>query len=145
MGLAWANLDLIVRPNQSHESRSLPLSLDDLFDLLCVQLTALLDETLPLFMPQLTDRDDCAVHAVDSVLATTGASLGDFVPLMRSGWHRIEDAHDPPGGELAFEDYRDTESPEQRAALVRSWLKTLLLDAGITGHESSIDSLTTPT
>ena len=145
MGLAWANLDLIVRPNQSHETRSRPLSLDDLFGLVCIQLTTLLDETLPLFTPQITNRDDYALHAVDSVVATTGAYLGDFVPLMRSGWQRIEDAHDPPGAELGFEDYGDTESPEQRAAVVRGWLKTLLLDAGISGHESSIDSLPTPT
>ena len=113
--------------------------------MVCIQLTTLLDETLPLFTPQITNRDDYALHAVDSVVATTGAYLGDFVPLMRSGWQRIEDAHDPPGAELGFEDYGDTESPEQRAAVVRGWLKTLLLDAGISGHESSIDSLPTPT
>jgi hypothetical protein len=144
-GRAWMNLDLIVRPNQSHEPQSLGLSLDDLFGLLCVQLTTLLDETLPSFMPELTARDDYALHAVDSVLTTTGASLGNFVPLMRAGWDRVEDASDPLGDEWGFEDYRETESPEQRAAVVRSWLKTLLLDAGISGHESSIDSLAMPT
>jgi hypothetical protein len=141
-GLTWVNLDLIVRPDQSHEPQSLPLSLDDLFSVLCVQLITLLDETLPSFIPEVTAY---ALHAVDSVLTTTGASLGDFVPLMRSGWHRIDDAHDPPGCEWGFEDYRDIESPEQRAAIVKSWLKTLLLDAGISGHEPSIDSLAMPT
>jgi hypothetical protein len=74
-GMAWLNLDLIIRPNPAHERTGFPLSLDDLFGVFCIQiqLATVLDELLPSFMPDMTGRDEYELHAVASVMTATAA------------------------------------------------------------------------
>ena len=139
-GTAWVNVDVVVRPDADHVVRSLPLSLEDLFLLFCAELATLVEAVLPAIVPQLTSRATYELRAVTSVLSTTGADLGEFVPLMRSAWSRAEGSHDPAGGEWSLEDFLDVEHADQRVGTVRRWLNRLLRDAGIRGHEQFVDA-----
>ncbi len=138
---AWVNVDAVIRPDTDQAPRSLALSLEDLFSLFHAELGTLLEDLVPEMVPRLTGRATYELRAVTSILSATGASLGDFVPLVRSDWRRAEGAFDPQGGEWSLEDFSEVEDTEQRTNTVRRWFKTLLRDAGIRGHERFIDAL----
>jgi hypothetical protein len=135
-GTAWVNVDVAIRPEGSSIANR-PVSLEDLFSVICAELSTVLDDGLAGL--SLAGISRPSLLAVATVVVTTGARLGDFVLMMRPSWHQAEGALEALGGEWPLRDYADVEDPIRRAETVRTWIKTLLRDSGISGHEADVD------
>ena len=136
-GMAWINLDVVVRPEGEPIANRWPLGLEDLYSLICVELSSLLDDGLA--GSSVAGISHPSLLAVATVFVTTAARLGDFVLMMRPSWHQAEGALEAPGGEWPLRDYADVEDPVRRAETVRTWIRTLLRDSGISGHEADVE------
>jgi hypothetical protein len=135
--MAWINLDVVVRPEGEPIANRWPLSLEDLYSVICVELSSLLDDGLA--GSSVAGISNPSLLAVATVFVTTGARLGDFVLMMRPSWHQAEGALEAPGGEWPLPDYADADDPVRRADTVRTWIKTLVRDSGISGHEADVE------
>ncbi|MDQ6855125.1 MAG: hypothetical protein M3046_15795 [Actinomycetota bacterium] len=137
-GMVWVNVDVIVRPTQVPIPNRWPLSLEDLFSVVLAELSSLLDDGL--VGAGLPGDSPSGLLAVATVVATAGAPFGEFVPLLRPSWRQAEGATEPLGGEWTFRDYVDVTDPVQRERTVRGWIKRLVRDAGVSGHEADVDN-----
>lgn len=78
------------------------------------------------------------------LIQSYGLPLGTFIELRKEEWSRAEGSYDRHGAEWEPTDRADLASPEPRADAIRHWLKRLLRDSGIRGHEAEIDDLPVP-
>jgi hypothetical protein len=136
-GMAWINVDVVVRPEGEPTPNRWPFGPEDLFSVICAELSSLLDGGLA--RSALAGISRPSLLAIATVVVATGARLGDFVLMMRPSWHQAEGALEAPGGEWPLRDHADVADPARREATVRRWIKTLLRDSGISGHEGDID------
>ncbi len=143
-GTAWVNVDIVVRPDAEPATASLALSLEDLFLLVCTEFDTVIEHLVPAMSRQLDSTSTDELRAIEMVLSVTGASMAEFVPLMRSAWRRAEGAFDPQGADWSLEEVSALEDKDVRTETARSWFKRLLRDAGIRGHERAIDAFPPP-
>lgn len=144
-GWAIMTMDTVLRPDPDVAERGTrPLALEEFYELLFTILSTLLDEITPNVLPLITGPGLNELLSVAFVAIANGLRFSDFVSLDRAHWRRAEGAYDPLGGEWEPNDYSDIEGTEQRADLIRGWIKKLLRDAGIRGHEDDIDRFPLP-
>jgi hypothetical protein len=136
-------LDVLFRPT-GDEQRAKILTLGDLFDLLFVLPAALVGQIGMHLFERLSRGAGSTVLSATVVAQSYGLPLGAFVELQKDGWSRAEGSHDRHGAEWEPTDHADLASPERRADAIREWLKKLVRDSGIRGHEAEIEALPTP-
>jgi len=136
-------IDVLFRPT-GDEQRAKILTLRDLFDLFFVLPAALVDQIGMHLFERLGRGAGSNVLSATVVAQSYGLPFGAFVELQRDGWSRAEGSQDRHGAEWEPTDHADLVSPERRAAAIRGWLKKLLRDSGIRGHEAEIEALPTP-
>jgi len=142
-GRAFLILDVIFRP-AADDAATAVLRVHELAELVGTLLSALVDEVGPAMFTRFNQRPDWELLAAAVLVSSTAGMLGDFVDLHEDGWGRAEGALDRQGAEWLPESYSEIETPEQRAATVRDWIKKLLRDSGIRGHELDIDAMPVP-
>ena len=143
VGYGLLFLDVIFRP-ASDEVAPRPLALHELFELLLALLAALVDDVGPGEFDQLGPGANSAVLGAALMLQSYGLPLGASVELDKAGWSRVEGSRDRIGGEWEPSDYAELATPDGRGVALRAWLKRLLRDSGIRGHEKDVDAMQVP-
>jgi hypothetical protein len=139
-GHGYLLLDVLLRPTVDEPAQP-ALDMKSLFDLMLMLPSALIDEIgAPLF-EQLNHGSEFEILSTTQLLQTYSWTLGRFVRLDQEGWTRSEGSHERHGAGWEPADLQELRSSPQRAASLRVWLKKLLRDSGIRGHDSVIDSL----
>ena len=118
----------------------IPLSLDDLFALLYVPLTALLDEVAPAVLPAISGGDQ-ELLAVSCLLLPNGDPFGRYVRFSHYAQRRIEGATDASAVDWYPASLAEIATPEARAASIRGRIEGLFIDGGYRGFEQELERL----
>jgi TIR domain len=146
--LSWLilHVDIAVRPE--HEQRPdvmepIPLSLDDLFALVYVPLTCVLNEIAPAVLPAISgDRSD--VFSVGCVVMPQGDLFSRYVRFDGYASSRIGGSSDPNAIDWYPASLDEIATPEARTAAVREQIEGLFIDGGYRGFERELERLSPP-
>jgi len=148
--LEWLilNVDVAIRPlvpvSPPETKEWIPLSLDDLFSLVYVPLTTLLDEAAPVVLRSITgELPD--VLAVGCLLLPHADVFSRYVRLSNHARGRVEGATDPSAIDSYPSSLAEIATGEARAASIRSRIEGLFIDGGYRGFESDVEHLAPPT
>ena len=142
-GHGFLIIDVLFRPT-GDEGRAEILTLHDLFELLFVLPAAVVDQIGTHLFERLSRGAGSNVLSATVVAQSYGLPLGTFVELHKDGWSRAEGSHDRHGAEWEPTEHAEIASSDRRAHAIREWLKKLLRDSGIRGHEAEIEAMPAP-
>lgn len=146
--LGWLilHLDVAVRPTDTgHSSASepIPLSLDELFALIYVPLTAILEEIAPTVVPEISgEKND--VLAVGCLVMPHGDMFERYVAFGHYASRRISGSSGPFAIDWYPSSLDEIATPEARAAAVRERIEGLFVDGGYRGFERDLERLAPP-
>ncbi len=146
--LGWLimHIDIAIRPE--YELRPdviepIPLSLDDLFALVYVPLTVILDEIAPAVLTAISG-DQGELLAVGCLVMPHHDLFSRYVAFQHYADGRITGSSDP----FAIDWYPSTldeiATPEARTAAVRERIEGLFIDGGYRGFEGDLERLSPP-
>ncbi|HEY3462561.1 MAG TPA: toll/interleukin-1 receptor domain-containing protein [Gaiellaceae bacterium] len=143
LGWLLLHVDIVIRPE--HEQRPdviepIPLSLDDLFKLVYVPLTAVLNEIAPALLPAVTGKQ-ADVLAVDCVVMPHSDLFTRYVPLDRYASDRISGSNGPYAIDWYPSSLDEIATPEARTAAIRARIEELFIDGGYRGFEPELERL----
>jgi hypothetical protein len=145
LGQLILNVDIAIRP--MHELRPdvmepIPLSLDDLFALVYVPLTAVLEEIAPAVLPGISGAVD--ILAVGCILMPHSDLFSRYVRFDRYAGRRISGASDPYAIDWYPASFDEIATPEARVAAVRGRIEGLFIDGGYRDFEREVQRLEPP-
>ena len=147
--LGWLvlHVDIVIRPLVAvlspDELEPIPLSLDDVFALLYVPLTALLDEVAPVVLPSISGEDP-ELLAVSCLLLPHADTFSRYANFASYAERRIEDATDANAVDWYPTSLAEIATPEARAASIRDRIEGLFIDGGYRGFEDALERLAPP-
>ncbi len=146
--LGWLILHVDVEIRPKFESRPdviepIPLSLDDLFSLVYVPLTTLLDEIAPAVLPAISG-DQPNLLAVGCMVMSHGDPFGRYVALEHYADRRISGSTDPAAFEWYPASLEEIVTTDARTAAVRERVEALFIVGGYRGFERVLQRLTPP-
>lgn len=142
------HVDVAIRPVAAvptpGEEEWKPLSLDDLFALLFVPLTAALDEIAPAVLPAITG-DVAELLAAGCLLLPIGDPFNRYIRLsLYADKPRIEGASGPYAVDWYPSEMDEIASREARVSSIRDQLERLFTDGGYRGFEHALEQLAAP-
>jgi hypothetical protein len=144
--LGWLilHVDVAIRaPSEATPAGQIPLSLDDLFALVYVPLTAILDEIAPTVLPAITGAEP-ELLAVGCLVMPHTDQFSRYVGFSHYAGPRVAGASDPYAIDWYPSSLVDVATPEARTIAVRRQIEGLFIDGGYRDYELSIDRLEPP-
>jgi hypothetical protein len=133
-------LDAVVREGDDGAKFGRPLSFEDLYQLVCVMTSAVLDEIAPPTAAAVAGGYRLLSFA--AVITPTGTSFSNFVPLDQIDGQRAQGSGDVSGAEWAPRSLAEIATADMRAVAIRQWFKRIVRDSGfIRGYEDEIERL----
>jgi|SRR5579862_51915 len=145
LGQLILTVDVAIRPTyelQPDVMEPIPLSLDDLFALVYVPLTAVLDEIAPAVLPAIGGAVD--ILSVGCLLMPHGDLFSRYVRFDRYAGPRISGASDPHAIDWYPASYDEIATPEARTAAVRERIEGLFIDGGYRDYDAELQRLAPP-
>lgn len=144
-GWMIVHLDVVVRPVVAEPSPTeyMPLSLDDLFALLYVPVTALVEDIIPATVPGITGGEP-EILAVSTLLLPHGDPFSRYFRLNSYASVRVPGATDPHAAVWEPSEIDEVMNSEKRTTAVRDQIEGLFLDGGYDGFEDALERLTPP-
>jgi hypothetical protein len=140
------HLDIAIRPiDDSNETSGwIPLALPDLFALLYVPFTALLEEIAPAVLPAVTGGEHPSLNAVGCVLIPNSDSFSRYFRFRDYASGPVEGASDATGIEWYATRLDELDTVEARTETVCERLEELFADGGYQHYEAAVASLAPP-
>lgn len=147
IGWAKLHLDVAIRPlangAEPGAKEWIPLSLDDLFALVYIPLSTLLDEVAPAVMSAITG-ETLRVLSIGCLVLPNGDPFNRYVRFSTYAHGRIEGATDASAIDWYPATLDELEPLEARAEAVRRRVEELFVDGGFRGFEQAIERLPVP-
>lgn len=147
--LGWLilHLDVAIRPlvaTPTPEMKEwMPLSLDDLFALLYVPLTALLDEVVPTVLPAISGADP-ELLAGSVLLLPHADAFSRYVRFSTYAQGRVDGATDAFAIDWYPSSLAEIATPAARTEAVRDRIEGLFIDGGFRGFERELERIGPP-
>ncbi len=147
IGWAKLHLDVAIRPladtPEPGAKKWIPLSLDDLFALVYIPLSTLLDEVAPTVIASITG-EPLRVLSVGCLVLPNGDPFSRYVRFSTYAQGRIEGATDASAIDWYPPTLDEIVPPDARAEAVRRRIEGLFVDGGFRGFEQAIERLEVP-
>lgn len=147
IGWAKLHLDVAIRPladtPEPSAQERIPLSLDDLFALVYLPLSTLLDEVAPVVISSITGEPQ-RVLSVGCLVLPNGDAFSRYVRFSTYAHSRIEGATDASAIDWYPATLDEIVTPEGRAEAIRRRIEELFIDGGFRGFEQTVESLQIP-
>lgn len=147
LGQLILHVDIAIRPDyelRSDVMEPIPLSLDDLFALVYVPLTAILDQIAPAMLPPICGGEGGAVLSVGCVLMPHSDLFSRYVALDRYASGRVNRAGDPNAIDWYPTSFDEIATAEARTVAVRERIEGLFIDGGYRGFENDLTRIGPP-
>lgn len=148
VALGWLllHVDIVIRPEYEQRpevTERIPLSLDDLFALVYVPLTAILDEIAPATLSGIAGEHS-DVLAVGCIVMPHRDPFSRYVAFDRYANRRISGSTGPFAIDWCPTSLEEVATPEARTAAVRDRIDELFIDGGYRGFERELERLIPP-
>lgn len=147
--LDWSviHVDVVIRPivvvPPAGTKEWIPLSLSDLFALLYVPLTAMLDEVAPAVLSTISG-EALEVLAVSVLLLPHADPFSRYVPFSTFAQGRVEGATDASAVDWYPSSLSEIATPDARTAAIRDCIEELFINGGYRGFEHELERLAPP-
>ncbi len=146
--LGWLilHIDVAIRPLAPPVPdviEAIPLSLDDLFALVYVPLSALLDEVAPATLPAISGADGDLL-AIGCVLMPHKDAFSRYVRFSHYASGQVTGSSDPSAIDWYPASLAEIATPEARTAAIRQRIEGLFTDGGYRGFEREVERLEPP-